>query len=131
MCAYCSSTCTYVGFCYEKEGRLNHGTRKEKKPLGGIQDFNVAAQNCLKKKAAGLAGGPCVIQSPASAALGVHDVAEQVPGLALEALKLDRLDRIVIRRARADGDAGQQQRHAEFLEARGLLHEIGARALGP
>ena len=58
------------------------------------------------------------------AALGVHDVAEQLPGLALEALQLDRLDRIEVGRAGVDRDARQQHRHFALLEVRRLLHEV-------
>ncbi len=51
-----------------------------------------------------------------SAALGVHHVAEQLPGLALEALQLHRLDRVEVGGAGADEDAWQQQRHAKIVE---------------
>src|SRR5581483_12521226 len=63
-----------------------------------------------------------VIPTPVrSSALGVHDVAEQLPGLALEALQLHSLDRIIIGRAGAHGEAGQQHGHTELLEARRLF----------
>src|SRR5262249_56593797 len=60
-------------------------------------------------------------------ALGVHDLAEQFPALALEALQLHGLHRIVVGRAGADGDARQQARHAQLLMVGGLLHEVLAR----
>src|SRR5262245_1980507 len=81
-----------------------------------------------KKKAAGprpsaprLAGELC--------ALGVHDLAEQFPALALEALQLHGLHRIVVGRAGADGDARQQARHAQLLMVGGLLHEVLVRQI--
>src|SRR5215475_14384186 len=68
-----------------------------------------AAWKGPKAKAAGSAGRPFFLHSELglSGTLGRHHVAEQVPGLALEALQLDRLDRIEVGGAGADRDAGQ------------------------
>ena len=54
----------------------------------------------------------------------MHDIAEQLPGLALEAGKLDRLDRIEVGRAGVDRDAGQQQRKLQIVMIGGLAHDI-------
>src|ERR1044072_3932162 len=57
-----------------------------------------------------------------SAAFVAEHVAEQLPGLAVEAGELDGLDRIEVSRAGVDLDAGQQDRHPQVLHAGRLLH---------
>ena len=59
----------------------------------------------------------------------MHDLAEQLPRLALEVLKLHRLDRVIVGRTGRDSDARQNHRDAELLKVRRLLHDIGARKL--
>src|SRR5690349_16470938 len=72
---------------------------------------------------------PCIVASSSRPSLLlVRDhLAEELKLLAVEALELHRLDRCVVARAGADGDAGQQRLHAEALQARGLLHDVLAR----
>src|SRR5260370_25774801 len=62
-----------------------------------------------------------------SGALVVHHVAEQLPGLALEARQLDGLDRIEVGRAGRDGDARQEARQVKLVMACRLLHQGLAR----
>src|SRR5262249_42096606 len=91
-------------------------------------DGGVYVRVCRKKEGRGSAA----FRTSAAGklcALGVHDLAEQLPALALETLQLDGLHRIVIGRAGADGDARQQARHAQLLMVGGLLHEILARQI--
>ena len=57
-----------------------------------------------------------VLAAANSAALGVHDVAEQVPALALEALQLHRLDGIEVGRAGADVMPGSSIGTLNFLK---------------
>src|ERR671912_2283408 len=61
------------------------------------------------------------------ARFGRQDLAEQLPGLALEALQLHSLDRVKVGRAGRDRDARQQARDPELLVAGGLLHQVLAR----
>ena len=97
----------------DKDGRINTAECRQ-----ALQRRRTPVRRTVAPKAASLAGGTWVssigVTAGASAALGVHDVAEQFPGLALEALQLDRLDRIEVGRAGADGDARQQQRQRNF-----------------
>src|SRR5258708_31269103 len=76
-------------------------------------------------------GGVCYLANATSGALGRHDVAEQLPRLVLEARELDRLDRIEVGPAGADGAAGQQQREADLLEVSGLLPDVLAASVVP
>src|SRR6185503_6675670 len=58
--------------------------------------------------------------------VAAQDVAERLPLLALEALHLQLADRGEVVRSGVDLDAGQQGVRREVLQARGLLHQIGA-----
>src|SRR5262245_12605358 len=56
-----------------------------------------------------------------------EDLAEKLPGLAVEARHLHLLDRREVRRAGVDADAGQRRVGHEVLEARRLLHDVRPR----
>src|SRR5262245_39663557 len=59
-----------------------------------------------------------------AADVAVHDLAEQLPGFALELLQLDLRDRSEVGRAGVDLDARQQAAEFEILDAGRLLHDV-------
>src|ERR1700730_6496213 len=74
--------------------------------------------------------GPTGWSNEASAAdVGVDDVAEAFPGLALEPHELNRGDRRKVGGAGVDLDAGQQAAEFQVFDAGRLLHDVLAREI--
>ena len=76
-----------------------------------------------QKKGLGRLGGQALSVSGAELSAAQH-VAEQLPGLPVEALQLHLLDRREVVRRRIELDARQQHRQLEVVKARGLLHDV-------